>query len=136
MTEALRRVWKRRQTTARYVSWPRALQVGKRRIIRVRPLLTFNLIRSRVSFALGIGHRPRALLASVRSHRFLDRQLETMSLRYTLLVNQIVGAPTTPAFCIALLSSSLLTKACAASSVAKSWVTVMSSGLSTAWYTA
>jgi hypothetical protein len=61
---------------------------------------------------------------------------QTMLSRYTLLVNQIVGAPTTPAFCIALLSSSLLTKACAASTVAKSWVTVMSLGLSAAWYTA
>src|SRR5215468_3112098 len=58
------------------------------------------------------------------------------SATYTLLVNQIVGGPATPAFCIALLSSSLLTKACAASTVAKSWVTVMSLGLSAAWYTA
>ena len=53
-----------------------------------------------------------------------------------MFANQIVGAPTTPAFCIAFFSSALLAKACAASSEAKSWVTVMSLGLSAAWYTA
>src|SRR5258707_4536870 len=57
-------------------------------------------------------------------------------LTQTLFVNQIVGAPTTPAFCIAFFNSALLANACAASSVANSWVTVMSLGLLAAWYTA
>src|SRR5215471_6543951 len=46
-----------------------------------------------------------------------------MSAGYTtqaLLVNQIVGVPVTPAFCIAFFSSALLAKACAASTVANS----------------
>ena len=48
-------------------------------------------------------------------------------------MNQTVGAPWTPASCIAAPSSGLLPNAWAASSVANSWRTVMSFGLSIAW---
>jgi hypothetical protein len=42
------------------------------------------------------------------------------SIFQTLLVNQIVGAPATPAFCIALFNSALFAKVCAASTEANS----------------
>src|ERR1700722_17921792 len=58
------------------------------------------------------------------------------SIFHALSVNQIVGAPATPAFCMALFNSALFAKACAASSEANSWVTVMSLGLSADRYTA
>ena len=49
------------------------------------------------------------------------------------LAIQIVGAATTPALCIAFLSSSLATNALASFTEANSWVTVTSVGSSAAW---
>jgi hypothetical protein len=49
------------------------------------------------------------------------------------VANQSVGAPTTPAVCIASRSSLLPAKARAASSESNSCVTVMSLGLPAAW---
>jgi len=64
------------------------------------------------------GLRPAACLAMTKTQ--------------ALLVIHMVGAPTTPAPCIAFFRSSLLMKDCASATVAKSWVTVTSLGLSAA----